>query len=212
MTMSGNIPEEAMTSREGLQAVSAEENARAGTYRLLAVLLGSPPDEEMLAVVSGLPSSNNSIGKNVAQLAKRSRQVNPEKVEREFHKLFIGLGEGELVPYGSYYLSGFLHEKPLARLRVDLRELGVERDSSFCEPEDCIASVCEVMSGLISGDFGTPASLSSQRDFFTKHVGSWGGQFFVDLESASSAYFYRPVGSLGRNFLQLEAEAFSIEN
>ena len=212
MIMSGNIPEEESPSRDGLQPLSAEENARAGTYRLLAVLLGGPPDEETLAVVSGLPSGNNCIGANVAQLAKRSRQVNPEKVEREFHKLFIGLGEGEIVPYGSYYLSGFLHEKPLARLRVDLRKLGVERDSNFCEPEDCIASVCEVMSGLISGDFGTPASLSLQRDFFTKHVGSWGGQFFVDLESASSAYFYRPVGSLGRNFIQLEAEAFSIEN
>ena len=91
MTMSGNIPEEAITSRDGLQALSAEENARAGTYRLLAVLLGNPPDEETLAVVSGLPSSTNSIGESLAQLAKRSKQVNLEKVEREFHKLFIGL-------------------------------------------------------------------------------------------------------------------------
>ena len=89
MIMSGNIPEEERASRDGLQPLSAEENARAGTYRLLAVLLGGPPDEETLAVVSGLPSGNNCIGANVAQLAKRSRQVNPEKVEREFHKLFI---------------------------------------------------------------------------------------------------------------------------
>ena len=116
------------------------------------------------------------------------------------------------MPYGSYYLSGFLHEKPLARLRADLRKLGIERDIQVSEPEDGMANVCEVMSGLIAGDFGIPASLSVQKDFYTKHVGSWGIQFFTDLESATSANFYRSVGELGSVFLHLETEAFTIES
>jgi TorA maturation chaperone TorD len=208
---SNNIATVEPSSEDVVHAAATGETARAGTYRLLALLLGDNPGKDVLDIVAGLPYSDTPIGQNIGELAARAQRVTPAAVAREYHNLFVGLGGGELIPYGSYYLSGFLHEKPLARLRADLRKLGIERDSRVGEPEDGIASICEVMSGLIAGDFGIPADLSIQKDFFTKHLGSWGTQFFIDLESAKSADFYRAVGALGRVFLRLEVEAFSIE-
>ena len=211
MIASGNIPTAESFPRDAAEAVSTGEAARAGSYRLLALLLGDTPSQETLGIVADLPHSDTPIGHSISKLANSARSVTPSAIEREYHNLFVGLGGGELVPYGSYYLSGFLHEKPLARLRADLRKLGIERDIQVSEPEDGMASVCEVMSGLIAGDFGIPSSLSVQKDFYTKHVGSWGIQFFTDLESATSANFYRSVGELGSVFLHLETEAFTIE-
>ena len=213
MIASDSIPTVGSFSDDAEHIKSAGETARAGTYRLLALLLGNAPSAEVLNVVSKLsPPGDTTIEGSIRKLAMLADSVTPAAIEREYHNLFVGLGEGELIPYGSYYLSGFLHEKPLARLRADLRELGVERDDQFKEPEDGIASLCETMSGLIAGDFGTPAKLSVQKDFFTRHLGSWGTQFFTDLQCAESANFYRPVGELGATFLQVETEAFSIES
>lgn len=212
MIESGNISTAEPFPDDVVHAASAWETARAGTYRLLALLLGDTPGEEVLDIVASLPSSDTPIGHKIGELSARAESITPAAVAREYHNLFVGLGQGELIPYGSYYLSGFLHEKPLARLRTDLRKLGIERDSQVSEPEDGIASVCETMSGLIAGDFGIPANLSVQKDFFVKHVGSWGPQFFVDLESAETADFYRPVGALGSIFFRSEAEAFSLES
>jgi len=207
-----DIPIEEAASVDGLVPLSAEEEARAGTYRLLALLLSKPPDKQTIDLIVNLPSGENPIGKSVAELVKLSKQIDPETIEREFQKLFIGLGEGELVPYGSYYLSGFLHERPLARLRADLRRLGIERNTSYAEPEDGMASLCEIMSCMINGDFGAPEDLSAQSKFFKQHIGSWGPQFFSDLESAPSAFFYQPVASIGQIFFQIETEAFSINH
>ena len=212
MIESGNVSTAEPFPDDVVPAASAGETARAGTYRLLALLLGDTPGEEALDIVASLPSSDTPIGHKIGELSARAESITPAAVAREYHNLFVGLGQGELIPYGSYYLSGFLHEKPLARLRTDLRKLGIERDSQVSEPEDGIASICEIMSGLIAGDFGIPANLSVQKDFFTKHLGSWGPQFFVDLESAETADFYRPVGALGGIFFRLEAEAFSLES
>ena len=213
MIASDSVPSVESFSDDAVDAPSAGETARAGTYRLLALLLGNAPSAEVLDVVAKLTSpGDTTIEESIRKLAMLADSVTPSAVEREYHNLFVGLGEGELIPYGSYYLSGFLHEKPLARLRADLRELGIERDDQFKEPEDGIASLCETMSALIAGDFGTPAKLSVQKGFFTRHLGSWGPQFFTDLQSAESANFYRPVGALGATFLQVETEAFSMES
>ena len=213
MIVSDRIPSAESFAGGAPRIAAAGETARAGTYRLLALLLGEPPSREVLDMIAKLPSSGDTaIAENIRKLATLADLVTAEAVGREYHNLFIGLGEGELIPYGSYYLSGFLHEKPLARLRADLRKLGIERDEQFKEPEDGIASLCETMSGLITGDFGAPAKLSIQKDFFTRHLGSWGKQFFIDMQSTKSANFYRPVGALGATFLQVETEAFSMES
>ena len=115
-----------------------------------------------------------------------------------------------MLPYASYYLTGFLHERPLSRLRGDLASLGIERAWTNLEPEDHAATLCEIMAGLATGRF--PASPEVQRAFFEKHVAPWMGRLFADMESAANAKFYRSVGSLGRLFLEIEAEAFRFAN
>jgi len=131
-------------------------------------------------------------------------------VAREYHDLFIGLGRGELLPYASYYLTGFLHEKPLADLRSALAKLGVERAAAVKEPEDHIAALCEVMAGLIVGTFGAPAPVAQQRELFDGFITPWAERFFRDLETAQSAYLYAAVGRVGRLFLHIEQTAFAI--
>ena len=131
-----------------------------------------------------------------------------ERVEREYFDLFIGMGRGELLPYGSYYLTGFLHERPLARLRGDLATLGIERAEGEVEPEDHAAILCEIMSGLASRHLS--AAPGADEKIFENHLAPWIGRFFNDLERAEAAKFYRSVGALGRVFIDIETEAFSL--
>ena len=114
------------------------------------------------------------------------------------------------MPYGSYYLTGFLHEKPLARLRQSLREIGAERDPAVKEPEDHIAALMDVMVGLINGTFAGASGLAAQQKFFADHIESWAPYFFKDLENAKTATLYRHVGSVGREFLEIEKAAFAM--
>ena len=132
-------------------------------------------------------------------------------VQDEYNALFIGVGRGELLPYGSYYLTGFLHEKPLAQLRGDMAELGIEADPKATEPEDHAASVLEMMAGLIDGRFGAPLAIEQQQKFFDAHVGSWIPVFFRDLEGASASVLYAALAQVGTRFLEIEAEAFRLD-
>ena len=205
----------AMPTETGERAVGAsgEELERATLYRLLATLLSAPPDQTLLDQIVGLDKAADdatALAQALAALSGAARHADPVAVDREFHALFIGMGEGELVPYGSYYQTGFLHERPLARLRGDMRKLGIERTDGVAEPEDGIASLCEIMAGLIAGDFGEAAPVTSQVAFFEAHVAPWAGQFFSDLAVAEAANFYRSVGALGRIFFDIESEAFTI--
>jgi TorA maturation chaperone TorD len=143
-----------------------------------------------------------------AALAEVAQSTNVERVEREYFDLFIGLGRGELLPYGSYYLTGFLHERPLARLRAHLEKLAIERTADQAEPEDHAAILCEIMAGLASGRFPAPAG--SDREVFEQHLAPWIGRFFADLEQADAAHFYRRVGTLGRVFIEIETDAFAL--
>jgi TorA maturation chaperone TorD len=120
----------------------------------------------------------------------------------EYQELFIGVGRGELVPYGSWYLTGFMMEKPLAELRTDLARFGFERQAQSHEPEDHAAALCETMSLIIAN--GAEISFAQQRDFFRKHLEPWMGRFFADMAAAKSARFYRAVGILGEQFLEIE--------
>ena len=108
------------------------------------------------------------------------------------------------MPYGSYYLTGFLHEKPLAKLRGDMERLGIARNQGTSESEDHIAALLDMMAGLITGRFGAPADLEVQRRFFDDHIGCWAPRFFENLQAAPSAVFYMPVGTLGELFLAVE--------
>lgn len=182
---------------------------RAQEYGLLGALLGRAPSREILGRLSALKGDATLLGLAHIALAEAARAAEPDRVSREFFDLFVGLGQGELLPYGSYYLTGFLHERPLARLREDLSRLGIERAEAHREPEDHVAILCEVMAGLCSGAFG--AGPGEDRRFFERHLKPWAARFFADLETADGARFYRAVGLVGRTFVEIEAEAFAMD-
>lgn len=193
--------------------LSEEDRLRADWYLLLAQLLREPAKEPALAGLRQLEGDDSLLGEAIASLAKAAKATDEAKVKREYHDLFIGVGQGELLPYGSYYLTGFLHEKPLAKLRGEMSKLGIQRAEDVKEPEDHIAALCEMMAGLINGAFsqdGEPVPLAMQRQFFETHIGCWAPRFFEDLEAAPSAAFYMPVGTIGRLFMAVEAQAFDM--
>lgn len=188
--------------------VSEEDAARAHEYSLLAALLRAAPSQDFLSRLAQLRGDASPIGMAHLALGEAAEKTTAEKAEREYFDLFIGVGRGELLPYGSYYLTGFLHERPLARLREDLNNLGIERSTGVSDPEDHAAILCEIMAGLITRKF--PSDAGTDRKFFEKHMAPWLGRFFKDLEQAQGAKFYRTVGQLGREFTEIESEAFAL--
>jgi TorA maturation chaperone TorD len=182
--------------------------ARAAEYALLSVLLARAPNADMLARLARLRGDASPLGVAHAALAEAAATSTVERVEREYFNLFIGIGRGEVLPYGSYYLTGFLNERPLARLREELARLGIERSEGNSEPEDHAAIVCEIMAGIVGGKFETPAG--ADRTLFEQHLAPWLGRFFADLERADAADLYRRIGTLGRLFISIESEAFAL--
>lgn len=210
----------ASAATPGLKAPTPEDLLRAGIYSLLAGLLRQAPDAAMLARLDGIedvevstenPDSNSDtdeLGQAWAGLKQAAQTADVIALDEEYNDLFIGVGRGELVPHGSWYLTGFLNEKPLADLRRDLAELGYERQDDVHEPEDHVAALCEVMAMLITDE---SASFGCQRTFFETHIGVWMAKFFADLETAKTASFYRAVARLGAEFIQLEQRYLSMQ-
>lgn len=190
--------------------IAPEDRLRADLYNFLGALLAGPPDQLLLDQVAGLKGDDSDLGQAVATLARVGKVTRPKAVASEYNRLFIGLGRGELLPYASYYLTGFLNEKPLAQLRQDMTRRGLARAANVFEPEDNIASLMEMMAALIVGRFGPPATLADQQEFHARHIAPWAGHFFTDLEGAKGSVFYAPVGTVGRVFMQIEAEGFRL--
>jgi TorA maturation chaperone TorD len=188
--------------------VDEVDRARAQEYALLAILLSRSPTAEMIASLAVLGGDPTPLGIAHAALGQAAARTDETRAAREFFDLFTGLGQGELLPYASYYLTGSLYGRPLARLREAFLRLGIERKIGHSEPEDHVAILFEVMAGLVGGDIASPAG--ADRVFFDEHLAPWIGRFFADLERAQSADFYARVGSLGRIFAGIEAEAFAL--
>lgn len=197
-----------MTAQADMLEVTSEDRLRADLYNFLGVLLARPGDELTLAQTASLTGDDSALGQAIEGLARVAKASKPKAVEREFNALFIGLGRGELLPYASYYLTGFLNEKPLARLRQDMAKLQVARADNVFEPEDSMASLMETMAALIVGRFGDPASIERQRTFYNNHIAPWATHFYSDLKAAKSSVFYASVGAVGREFMNIEREAF----
>jgi TorA maturation chaperone TorD len=193
------------TLRRGVDEI---DHARAREYALLAMLLSGSPNAEMIARLALLSGDATPLGAAHAALGQAAARTDEARAGREFFDLFAGLGQGELLPYASHYLAGSLYGRPLARLREAFQRLSIERAIGHPEPEDHVAILCEIMAGLIGGDIAGPAG--SDRAFFDEHLARWIGRFFADLEQAQSADFYARVGSLGRIFVSIEAEAFAL--
>ena len=182
--------------------------ARANEYRLLASLLAQAPSQELLARLANISGDATKLGEAHAALAESARNSDADAITREYFDLFIGVGRGELLPYASYYLTGFLQERPLAQIREDMAAIGVAGADHVSEPEDHIAILCEVMAGMAAGDFA--ADLAAEQRFFERNLKPWAARFFADLETAASARFYRNVGRLGRLFMEIEAQGFAM--
>jgi len=191
------------------QSVDEVDAARAQEYALLSALLAGSPDAHLMERLARLRGDPSPLGVAHAALGEAAARADVERVEREYFNLFIGLGRGELLPYASYYLAGFLYERPLARLRGDLKRLGIEQAEGQSEPEDHAAILCEIMAGLAGGEI--EAQPGADRKIFAKHMAPWIGRFFSDLERSQTAHFYACVGALGRTFVEIETGAFALQ-
>ncbi len=188
-----------------------EEAARADLYGLLATLLHAPPPQALLDTIASAPAA----GEGVLQLAwnglvSACRQAQADAVRAEYELLFIGVGKPEVMLYGSYYLSGFLMEKPLVALRTDLANLGLQRPESVVESEDHIAFVCEVMRYLIAADDVMPANVATQKTFFATHMQRWVIDACAAIEAHPQSAFYQAVARLARSFFEVEMQAFDM--
>lgn len=175
-------------------------------------MLARPMDDETLAFARSLGEhgDDSEIGRALAAFGALASKTTREAAEDEFTELFYGVGAGgDLHPYASYYITGLVYDRPLAELRTEMRELGIGRAEDNKEPEDHIASLCEMMHGLITGAFDAGVvPLDRQRAFFSRHMAPWARRFFEDLEGAPSAKLYMPLGTVGRLFMTVEGEAF----
>lgn len=184
------------------------DQARSDQYRFVSLLLARAPSDELLAGVGELTGDETPFGQAITNLARIARGSDPTAVEREFFEVFIGVGRGELLPYASFYQTGFLNERPLAEVREDLTRLGVARAVGRHEPEDHIALLFEVMADLTAGVLD--ANPGEDAAFFHRHIAPWATQFFDDLEVAPSARFYRAVADVGRLLVAIETRAFAL--
>jgi len=191
--------------------ISEEQQYRMGAYGLLANLLRNSPDNSMLTQVAELSTAesekSDELALSMSMLGLAASNTTAMDVDDEYHALFIGLGRGEMVPYGSWYLTGFLMEKPLSLLRDDLKALGFQRDDGVKEPEDHVAALCEVMAMLVTEQH----SLAVQIEFFETHIAPWFERFFADLSQTKSAIFYRSVGRFGQAFTDFEKQYLSMK-
>jgi len=195
-------------------ADDSEELARAELYGLLARLWLTPPDAPLLAqfgvAVTEAPQRGGYLEAPWQSLVAAMRAATPASAAAEYDALFGGVGKPEVFLYGSFYLAGFLNERPLAVLRADLAELGLTRDASRGETEDHIACVFEVMRYLIAGDDASIANLERQRRFFRAHVQTWVDKLTDAVGAQSGAALWREVAVFTRAFVQVETQGFDM--
>jgi TorA maturation chaperone TorD len=191
-----------------------EETARAEVYGLLAALYYAPPSADLLAqlrvAVTEAPAKGGLLEEPWRDVVAAARNADDTAIQTEYNALFGGVGKPEVYVFGSHYLSGFLNEKPLARLRTDLAKLGLQRDETMPETEDHFAYLCEVMRYLIAGDDVTVANLTQQKGFFGDHVQAWTPAMCDAVAAHPRAKFYAAVAGFTRAFLSVEAQGFDM--
>lgn len=192
----------------------SDELARAELYGLLSRLWLAAPDTELLqqfgTAVTQAPEAGALLEAPWTTLVGAMRATSAEAAAAEHQALFHGVGKPEVFAYGSFYLTGFLNEKPLAALRADLQQLGLSRDAGSLETEDHIAYGLEVMRYLIAGDDIAVCNLEQQRRFFRAHLQPWVEALCDAVEAHPRADTWRSVAALTRVFVQVEAQAFDM--
>ncbi len=203
-----------MSTTPPISSALDEETARAEVYGLLAQLYYAPPPAELLAAlrvaVTEAPAQGAFLEESWRALIGTARELDDAQVAREYDALFGGVGKPEVYLFGSHYLSGYLNEKPLARLREELRSLGLTRDEAMPETEDHVAYLCEVMRYLIAGDDVAVANLTRQRDFFSVHLQPWLPALCDAIAAHPKAHFYAALAGFTRAFASVEAQGFDL--
>ena len=190
-------------------ALVEEEVARAGVYGLIGALLAAAPDSAVFDLLEAVTASPNDTDLPWQEIKTAAANADSDAVVDEYHALFIGIGRGELLPYASTYLTGFLQEQPLADVRKDLARLGFARQAGVHEPEDHAGALCQVMAALVASP--EEFSFDDQHVFFSQHIGPWMSEFFSDLAAAEQADFYQSVARFGLAFIEIEKRYFSME-
>ncbi len=191
-------------------AGAAEMQDRANTYVALGALLSAPAGDDLLNAIRSMePATAPETPLEMAweMLRKAAESGDIAAIDDEYHDLFIGVGRGQVVPYGSWHLTGFLMEKPLGLLRAELRRLGFERRGDVPESEDHIAALCQVMAAIITSE---DIDFATQRNFYNEHLSPWVADFLNQLQAAPAADFYRAVGNLGECFFSVENQYLSM--
>ncbi|OED37505.1 hypothetical protein AB833_23335 [Chromatiales bacterium (ex Bugula neritina AB1)] len=179
---------------------------RANLYSSLGALLAAPASKEHCEALRELPlieEPDTALGIAWVLLKSAAESYSLEQINDEYHDLFIGVGRGIVVPYGSWHITGFLMEKPLGALRADLRALGFERVEGVKESEDHIASLCQAMAAIITAE---DISFDTEKSFFNEHISVWADSFFNEVLQTERAGFYRAVAELGKGFVELEKQ------
>ncbi|MEN3297819.1 MAG: hypothetical protein V7642_7072 [Burkholderiales bacterium] len=203
-----------MTTTQALKFETAdqgEETARADLYGLLAALFYAPPAQALLDTIASAQAQGESVLERAwTDLSVLCRTAQADAVRDEYERLFVGVGKPDVMLYGSYYLSGFMMEKPLAALRTDLAKLGLQRAEAMSESEDHIAALCEVMRCLIASDDAMHANIATQKQFFADHMQGWVMDMCAALAGHPDANFYSSVSNLARSFFEVEMQAFDM--
>lgn len=186
---------------------------RASVYELLGRLLAREPEEntiQSLRDIGDVDASEGPVAMGWQLMKQAAEKTDLQSIHEEYFSLLIGVGRGELVPFGSWYITGFLMEKPVAVLRADLKRLGIERQSSVKESEDHIAALCDAMALIIRNS--DEISFATQRAFFNDHLEPWVQRFFSDMQNARTAHFYRSVGFFGESFFDFENQLIKMQS
>ncbi len=214
--MAGNanttsVDEEVHMQNNNIYVQNADDILRASYYALLSRLLIQPPDQNTLDILKNMGTDNTDFGTALGKASQVATNISIQTVHEEYSTLFYGFGAGgEVQPYESLYLTGLLYDKPLALLRNDMAELGLEHSRHNNEPEDHAGYILEMMHGMISNTFSSPVSPDRQKKFFQSHVASWMEKVFEDIENAESAHLYSAIGTIGRLFIKIETELFDM--
>jgi TorA maturation chaperone TorD len=210
MSTQPGTPERAAATSSALD----EETARAELYGLLALLYYAPPAADVLAqlrvAATEAPAAGGFLEEPWRGLVGAARELDDRAIAQEYEALFGGVGKPEVYLFGSHYLSGFLNEKTLVRLRDTLAAFGLERDEAMSDTEDHIAYLCEVMRYLIAGDDVAVANLTRQREFFAEHLQPWAARLCEAIAQHPKARFYAALAEFTRAFVDVEAQGFDM--
>ncbi|RUR31928.1 molecular chaperone TorD [Vreelandella andesensis] len=187
-----------------MPTLSDTDALRADIYQLLASLLRQAPNSELLTWLANvdIEQDGSRLAECWAALSAAAGQSSSDSLQRAHFRLLVGVIQGEVVPYASWYRNGELMEAALVALRQDLRALGFERNEHIREPEDHLAAICEVMAMLIA------AQSSEQSYFFQQHIAPWAKRCFDDLTKVDTD-FYASLGQLGGAFMESEQAMLS---